>query len=130
MKFKNNKDQIIEVTMKIKDKNIIFSTEISENELNKRKFSSNYSLESIKENNKFFFLCQYITDIFKQIKILSNENNSSYINENNKIILSIKANMPLVPEIKIELNEIEKNINSKVQDLINQKNKIKIILIC
>ena len=38
--------------------------------------------------------------------------------------------MPLAPEIKIELNEIEKNINSKVQDLINQKNKIKIILIC
>ena len=117
MKFKNNKGQIIEVTMAIKDKNIIFNAEISENELNKRKFSSNYSLESIKENNKFFFLCQYITDVYKQIEILSNEDNSSYINENNKIILSIETNMPLAPEIKIELNEIEKNIHSKVQDL-------------
>ena len=117
MKFKNNKGQIIEVTMVIKDKKLMFNAEISENELNKRKFSSNYSLESIKENNKFFFLCQYITDVFKQIEILSNENNSSFINENNKIILSITTNMPLAPEIKIELNEIEKNIHSKVQDL-------------
>jgi uncharacterized glyoxalase superfamily protein PhnB len=60
MKFKNNKGQIIEVTMAIKDKKLMFNAQIPENELNKRKFSSNYSLESIKENNKFFFMSIYI----------------------------------------------------------------------
>ena len=114
--FKNNQGQKIEVNMEIKDSNLCFKSEISENALAKKRYESKYSLEAIKENNKFFFLCQYITDVYKQIEILSNDK-SNFIIEQNKMILHIPTNMPLAPEIVIELNEIEKNINTKVEEL-------------
>ena len=42
--FKNNQGSTIEVKINIKDNNIIFKTELSENQLNKRRFSSKYSI--------------------------------------------------------------------------------------
>ena len=117
IKFKNLNGQEIEVKMFIKDQNLFFDTEISENKLSKKKYLSNFSIEALKEKNQFFFLCKNINDIYKQIDILSNDNKLTFVQKAKKINLVIPTNMPLAPEIKIELNEIEKNIDSKVQEL-------------
>ena len=78
---------------------------------------SSFSTEALKEKNQFFFLCKSINDIYKQIDILSKDNKWVFIQEDKKLNLIIPTNMPLAPEIKIELKEIEKNIDSKVQEL-------------
>ena len=115
--FKNNQGSTIEVKINIKDNNIIFKTELSENQLNKRRFSSKYSIDAIKENNKYFFLCQNLNDIYKQIDLLAKENKSSYVLEHSKIDLIIPTNMELAPEIKIELLEEQKDLLTKVNDI-------------
>ena len=117
IKFKNLNGQEIEVKMYMKEQNLFFDTEIPENKLSKKKYLSSFSTEALKEKNQFFFLCKSINDIYKQIDILSNDNKLVFIQEDKKLNLIIPTNMPLAPEIKIELKEIEKNIDSKVQDL-------------
>ena len=54
MTLKNNQGQTIEVNMEIKDSKLFFISEISENVFAKKKYESKYSLEAIKEKNKFF----------------------------------------------------------------------------
>ncbi len=80
-----------------------------------------------------FFLCQSIIDRLNQIKLLSKENISNLI-ETNKIILTIPTNMEMASLIILELKEIEKNINTKVEainDFIinSEKKNVKEILI-
>ena len=117
IRFKNLNGQEIDVKMYIKEQNLFFDTEIPENKLSKKKYSSSFSTEALKEKNQFFFLCKSINDIYKQIDILSKDNKLVFIQEDKKLNLIIPTNMPLAPEIKIELKEIEKNIDSKVQEL-------------
>ena len=117
IKFKNSDGQEIEVKMYAKDQSLLFETEIQENMLNKKKYFSSYSIEAIKEKNQFFFFCKNIDDIFKQIDTLSTVNKLTFIQEAKNLNLVIPTNMPLAPEIKIELKEIEKNLDSKVQEL-------------
>ena len=88
-----------------------------ENKLNKRHFVSKYSIDEIKEKNKYFFLCQTIDDVLKQIELLAKENKSSFILDRNKIILTIPTNMNLAPEIKIELKEESKSLESRINDI-------------
>ena len=61
--FKNEQNQQIEVSMSINHEKLTLKTQLNENTLNKKIFSSNYSFEDIKEKNKFFFLCQGINDV-------------------------------------------------------------------
>lgn len=117
LQFKNNQGKTIEVKMYIKENNINFKTELNENKLNKRYFSSKYSVDTLKEKNKFFFLYENINDIYKQIDSFVNENLSSYILESNKINLIIPTHMQVAPEIKIELSEEEKDLSTKVNEL-------------
>ena len=113
IKFENSNGQEIEVKMYTKDQSLLFETEIQENKLNKKKYFSSYSIEPIKEKNQFFFLCKNIDDIFKQIDTLSTGNKLRFIQEAKNLNLVIPTNMPLAPEIKIELKEMD----SKVQEL-------------
>ena len=112
--FKNKQGTTtIEVIIGIKKNNITFKTELSENPLNKRRFFSKYSIDSIKEKNQFFFLCKNLNDIFRQIELLTKDNKSIYILDHSKINLSIPTNMPLAPEIKIELLEEKKTYQQR-----------------
>ena len=116
--FKNKQGTTtIEVIIGIKKNNITFKTELSENPLNKRRFFSKYSIDSIKEKNQFFFLCKNLNDIFRQIELLTKDNKSIYILDHSKIDLSIPTNMPLAPEIKVELFEEQQDLSAKVNDL-------------
>lgn len=115
--FRDNQGTTIEVHITVMDNNMIFKTTLNENQINKKSFSSKYSLDSIKEKNQFFFLCRNINDVFKQINLLAKENKSRYLLNNSKIELTIPTNMELAPEIKIELKEEQRDLSDKVNDL-------------
>ena len=117
-KFKDINDQEIKVKINIQDKDLFFYTE-----LYTKKYKSNYSIETIKKDNQIFFLCKSINDVYDQIEALAKDNKSTFIEENNTIHLFIPTNIPLAPEIKVELLCIEDNNNiSKVEDINNNNN--------
>ena len=116
--FSNDQNQKIEVAMDTNNNKLTLNTELNENILNKKKFTSIYSLDEVKEKNKFFFLCQSLNDVLNQIEtLLQNNNNASFIKSRNKIELTIQTNMPLAPKIIFELKETEKKIEDKVEEL-------------
>ena len=115
--FKDSQNHEITVSISIANEKLSFSTEKNENFLNKKKYNSIFSFEEIKEKNKFFFLCQNINDVLNQIELLLKQNNANFKKESNQIILTIPTNMALAPQIIFELKEIEKNINTKVEEL-------------
>ena len=116
--FKNEQNQKLEVVFSIAHDKLSLSTELQENILNKKKYTSVYSFEEVKEKNKFFFLCQGINDVLNQIEILLKDDNKANFKIGTKEInLIIPTNMPLAPQILFEIKEIEKDINMKVEEL-------------
>ena len=115
--FRDNQGSTIDVHITVMDNNMIFKTTLNKNQINKKSFSSKYSIDAIKEKNQFFFLCRNINDVFKQINLLAKENKSRYQLNNSKIELTIPTNMELAPEIKIELIEEQRDLSDKVNDL-------------
>ena len=115
--FRDNQGSTIDVHITVMDNNMIFKTTLNKNQINKKSFSSKYSIDAIKEKNQFFFLCRNINDVFKQINLLAKENKSKYQLNNSKIELTIPTNMELAPEIKIELIEEQRDLSDKVNDL-------------
>ena len=112
---KENKEIIINIST---TKNlIIFSTEITKDLINKIKYKSSYSLEKIKEINPYLILCKSFDDIIEEIKLLIEEKKSSFIEETNKINLIIPTHMNKAPQIIIPINETEKDINLKIQEI-------------
>ena len=119
-KFKDINGQEIKVKIYIQDKNLFFYTES-----NAKKYTSNYSIETIKNNNQIFFLCKNINDVYNQIEALAKENRSNFIAENNTIHLFIPTNVPLAPEITIDLLCSADNDNkSKDLNIYNDNNNI------
>ena len=116
--FKNDQNQKLEVVFSIAHDKLSLSTELQENILNKKKYTSVYSFEEVKEKNKFFFLCQGINDVLNQLEILLKDDNKANFKIGTKEInLIIPTNMPLAPQILFEIKEIEKDINMKVEEL-------------
>ena len=116
--FKNEQNQKLEVVFSIAHDKLSLSTELQENILNKKKYTSVYSFEEVKEKNKFFFLCQGINDVLNQLEILLKDDNKANFKIGTKEInLIIPTNMPLAPQILFEIKEIEKDINMKVEEL-------------
>ena len=113
--FKNKQNQQLEVSITIKNEKFIINTQLNENTLNKKIFSSNYSFDEIKENNRIFFLCQEINDVLNQIELILKDNNKvSFIINQNQILLTISTNIFLEPEIIFELKEEKKGQTTKV----------------
>ena len=111
--FINDQNQAIDIFMEINNNKLIISTELNENNLGKKKYSSFYSFDAMKEKNKFFCLCQDLEDALNQIEILilKNKNNVTFKKSDNKIMLSVPTNINLSPQIIFELKEIDDNIS-------------------
>ena len=117
--FKNNPNQEIEIIFSIKNDKLSLTTHTNENILNKKLYSSIYSLDEIKDKNKFFFLSQTLNDILNQIEILTKEDKRYFKISQNSLILTIPTNMALAPEIIFELKEIT---HIKIEELNNYIN--------
>ena len=116
--FKNNQNQKTEVNISINRDKITISAGLNENILSKKFFRSTYTLDEVKEKNKFFFLCQGLNDVLNQLEILLKDNNNATFRvSTNQMNLKIPTNMPLAPEILFDLTEIEKDDHSKIEEL-------------
>ena len=105
----NDQNQKIEVLMDTSNSKLALNTELNENILNKKKYTSSYSFDEVKEKNKYFFLCQSLNDVVNQVESLLKDNKSaSFQKSMNQITITIQTNMPLAPQIIFELKEIIK----------------------
>ena len=119
--FKNNQNQELPISMSSKNEKLNITTQMNEIILDKKLYSSDFSLDEIKEKNKFFFLSKNLNDVLTQIEILLKENKSYFKKESNVLLLIIPTNMALAPEIIFELKEIDK---IKIEDINNYINYI------
>jgi len=114
----DDQNQKIEVLMDTSNNKLTLNTELNENILNKKKYTSSYSFDEVKDKNKYFFLCQSLNDVVTQVESLLKDNkNATFKKSRNQITITIQTNMPLAPQIIFELKEIEKDINTKVEEL-------------
>ena len=92
-------------------------------------YNNKFSLEDIKQLNKYFLTCTNISEVLILIEpFLENTNNISLIEETNEINLIINISFPLSPQIIFNIKANTKNINETINELYeiinNQNNKI------
>ena len=119
----------IEINLSIKDQRILFQSFIDEG-IEKKKYSSSYNLESLKQI-KLFYLYDSLNEIFSEISnyIETNKqlNKKCTINKNNNILsVVIPTNSNKFKEISFEMKEIEKSVDEKYDNLILIINKLNI----
>ena len=92
-------------------------------------YNNKFSLEDIKQLNKYFHSCTNISEVLILIEpFLQNTNNISLIEKTNEINLIINISFPLSPQIIFNIKANTKNINETINELYeiinNQNNKI------
>ena len=92
-------------------------------------YYNKFSLEDIKQLNKYFHSCTNISEVLILIEpSLQNINNISLIEETNGINLIVNISFPLSPQIIFKIKANTKNINETINELYeiinNQNNKI------
>ena len=92
-------------------------------------YNNKFSLEDIKQLNKYFLTCTNISEVLILIEqFLQNTNNINLIEETNEINLIINISFPLSPQIIFNIKANTKNINETINELYeiinNQNNKI------
>jgi hypothetical protein len=92
-------------------------------------YNNKFSLEDIKQLNKYFLSCTNISEVLILIEpFLQNTNNINLIEKTNEINLIINISFPLSPEIIFNIKANTKNINETINELYeiinNQNNKI------
>ena len=111
----------IEVNFYIKNQNILFESSINEG-IKKKKFSSSYSLESLKKI-KLLSLFDSLNEIFSEIAnyidTTTQLNKKCIIKQKNNILsIIIPTTSNKFKEITFEMKEIEKTIDEKYDNLI------------
>ena len=92
-------------------------------------YNNKFSLEDIKQLNKYFHSCTNISEVLILIEpSLQNLNNISLIEETNGINLIVNISFPLSPQIIFKIKANTKNINETINELYeiinNQKSEI------
>ena len=91
-------------------------------------YYNKFSLEDIKQLNKYFHSCTNISEVLILIEpSLQNLNNISLIEETNGINLIVNISFPLSPQIIFKVQAMTKNINETINELykiINKQNNI------
>ena len=86
-------------------------------------YNNKFSLDDIKAKNKYFLICNTISDAFTILESkFKNKDNIKLLEEDNEFIISINIPNPLSPQIDFNIKKIM--INSSINDLyklINQQ---------
>ena len=89
-------------------------------------YNNKFSLEDIKQLNKYFLTCTNISEVLILIEpFLQNTNNINLIEETNEINLIINISFPLSPQIIFNIKAKTKNINettNELYEIINKQN--------
>ena len=120
----------IEVNISIKDQNILFESFIDEG-IEKKKYSSAYSLESLQKISKLLSLYDSLNEVFSEISNYIDTNNQlnkkCIINKNSNILsLTIPTTSNKFKDISFEMKEVEKTVDEKYDNLIKIINELNI----
>ena len=82
------------------------------------------SFEELKKNNKYFILYETIDEIYEDITLLMNKNQTKLIEENDSIKIIIPLESVKFKEISFSLNKQIKSDKELVQDLLSLVNEL------
>ena len=100
--------------------NLISSINISasfQDDIIKHSYKSNYNLDSLKKMNKYFLIYESIDEIYNDLILFLNKNQTKIIEKANIIQISIPIESMKIKEILFELKKSEKNDNEKYQEI-------------
>ena len=101
-------------------KNLVSSIEIYayfQDEILKRIYNHKFTLDSLKKNNKYFTLFESIDEIYDDLILLLDKNQTKILEDTNFISISIPIESLKIKEILFVINELEKNDNEKMQEI-------------
>ena len=101
-------------------KNLVSSIEIYayfQEEILKRIYNHKFTLDSLKKNNKYFMLFESIDEIYDDLILLLDKNQTKILEDTNFISISIPIESLKIKEILFVINELEKNDNEKMQEI-------------
>ena len=101
-------------------KNLVSSIEIYayfQDEILKRIYNHKFTLDSLKKNNKYFTLFESIDEIYDDLFLLLDKNQTKILEDTNFISISIPIESLKIKEILFVINELEKNDNEKMQEI-------------
>ena len=91
--------------------NLISSINITasfQDDIIKNSYKSNYNLDSLKKMNKYFLIYESIDEIYNDLILFLNKNQTKIIEEANIIQISIPIESMKIKEILFELKKSEK----------------------
>jgi len=109
--------------------NLISSINITasfQDDIIKNSYKSNYNLDSLKKMNKYFLIYESIDEIYNDLILFLNKNQTKIIEEANIIQISIPIESMKIKEILFELKKSEKNDNEKYQEIISVISELKL----
>ena len=101
-------------------KNLVSSIEIYayfQDEILKRIYNHKFTLDSLKKNNKYFTLFESIDEIYDDLILLLDKNQTKILEDTNFISISIPIESLKIKEILFVINELEKHDNEKMQEI-------------
>ncbi len=101
-------------------KNLISSIEIYayfQDEILKHIYNHKFSLDSLKKNNRYFLLFESNDEIYDDLILLLDKNQTKILEDTNFITISIPVESLKIKEILFVINELEKNDNEKMQEI-------------
>ena len=112
----SNKSNIVSIKIK-NSSSILIVNAFVENNLIKYNFSNNFTLDSLKENNKYLQLYESIQEIYEDLILLMDKKKTIIIEEESYLIIKIPLESIKFKEIKLTLKKCEKNEKEKYQEL-------------
>lgn len=89
-------------------------------------YKSDYDLDSLKKINKYFLIYESINEIYDDLILFLDKNQTKIIEEANIIKISIPIESIKIKEIVFTLKKSEKNDNEKLQELISVISELKV----
>ena len=116
--FQLNSDKNHPISIKIINlKSTIQITSLFKDDILNHIYQKEFSLEELRENNKYFLLYETIDEIYEDLILLMDKNQTKISEENNTIKINIPIESKKIKEISFILNEVKKGDKEMVQEL-------------
>ena len=125
LNLKSDKSNQFEVQFYIYEDNLYFEAH-SKNLCPQKDYQKFYSYQDI-QKIKFFAMCEDIKDVYEEIlnQINNKEDQINLVEKSNYINLNIPLNTKKIKECTFEIDEISKDVNTKINDLYSYINLLK-----
>ena len=88
-------------------------------------YQKEFSLEELRKSNKYFLLYETIDEIYEDLILLMDKNQTKISEENNTIKINIPIESKKIKEISFTLNEVKKGDKEMVQELFSLVSELK-----